>query len=165
MDQILLVNIGGNIVLNDGHLPMGWGEVCISSVFCKHWWEGEVTAGLDAQNLTVTSAGRQCLSFTRAHPKGRSKPQGCSFQRSVAGFPASWVTLFYSVSPTPRHYWTRINLACWRSAKAPVSAPLRPLRVSVNRTGFRREDGRVCMVAALAPALLLPILAAVVREM
>ena len=39
------------------------------------------------------------------------------------------------------------------------------LHVSVNRTRFRREDGQVCMVAALAPALLLPILAAVVREM
>ena len=36
------------------------------------------------------------------------------------------------------------------------------LCVSVNRTGFRREDGRVCVVAALAPALLLPVLAAVV---
>lgn len=32
MDQILLVNIGGNIVLNDVHLPPGWGEVCISCV-------------------------------------------------------------------------------------------------------------------------------------
>lgn len=32
VDQILLVNIGGNIVLNDVRLPPGWGEVCISCV-------------------------------------------------------------------------------------------------------------------------------------
>ncbi|KAB0343627.1 hypothetical protein FD754_020553 [Muntiacus muntjak] len=30
--QILLVNIGGNIVLNGVHLPPGWGEVCLSCV-------------------------------------------------------------------------------------------------------------------------------------
>lgn len=129
-DQILLVNIGGNIVLNDGHLPTGWREGCISSVLCKHWWEGEVSAGLEAQNLTDQSRETVSLLHT-CTSEGRSKRQGCSFPRSVAGFPASWVTLFYSASPTLRHYWTRINLVCWRSAKAWVSAPLRPLCASV----------------------------------
>lgn len=85
-DQILLVNIGGNIVLNDGHLPTGWREGCISSVLCKHWWEGEVSAGLEAQNLTVTRAGRQCLSFTHAHLKGEASVKVAPFREAWQAF-------------------------------------------------------------------------------
>lgn len=120
------------------------GERCAFPVFCEHWWEGEVTAGLDAQNLTATGAGGQCLSFTRAHPKGRSKPS-CSFPRSVAGFLASWVTLFSSVSRTPRHYWTRVSCLV-AVCKSPGLCPPQTSSwyVGVNRTGFAgRTDGYV----------------------
>ena len=126
MDQILLVNIGGNIVLNDVHLPPGWGEVCISCVLRTlvggggHCRTGCSEPDCDRCGGTV-SLLHTCAS------KREKQTSSCSFPRSVAGFLASWVTLFSSASPTPRHYWTRVSLAWWWSAKARGSARLRHL--------------------------------------
>lgn len=129
-DQILLVNIGGNIVLNDGHLPKGWREGAF--LLCS-----ANTGGRRGQCRTRSSEpdcdqSRETVSppFTHAHLKGEASVKVAPF-RSVAGFPASWVTLLFC-EPHLRHYWTRINLVCWRSAKAWVSAPLRPLCASAE---------------------------------
>lgn len=125
-------------------------------MFCKRWWEGEVPPGTDAQNPTVTSTRRQCLSLRRARPRwekqaSKLKADSVSEQRGRLSGKAGPTFSFCKLHPEALTDKNKSLIDRWQSAKALVSMHLfRPFCALQRKQDchFTRRTSGACVVGS-----------------